>query len=89
MHADVLQCCDRIWTTFCRYVTEGMFRASHRAEATPEGTPREAAHLPGTPFHAFTAAAAEPLPAGRAAQLRFPLLPTAYRFAKVIGNSTS
>jgi hypothetical protein len=60
-----------------------MFRASHRAECAPEGTLRAAGHLPGAPFHSFTAAAAEPLPPGQPGRLRFQLLPTAYRFAKV------
>ena len=67
----------------CRYVTEGTFRASHRAECSAEGTPREAAHIEGAPFHSFLAAAAQPLPAGEAARVRFQLMPTAYRFAKV------
>ena len=33
----------------CRYVTEGSFRASHRVEQSPEGQPRWASTLPGTP----------------------------------------
>jgi hypothetical protein len=66
-----------------RYVTEGVFRASHRAEADPSNDPRAAAHLPGTPFHSFTAAAAQPLAPGEAGLLRFQMMPTAYRFAKV------
>ncbi len=31
----------------CRYVTEGCFRVSHRAEKSPEGLLRAAATLPG------------------------------------------
>ena len=72
-----------------RYVTEGMFRASHRAECDPAGSPREGAHLPGAPFHSFAAAAAQPLRSGEAARLRFQLLPTAYRFAKVLVHACS
>ena len=33
----------------CRYVTEGSFRASHRAEQSPVGEPRWASTLPGLP----------------------------------------
>ncbi|CAL8463886.1 g3421 [Coccomyxa elongata] len=65
-----------------RYVTEGMFRASHRAECSAEGTPREGAHIEGAPFHSFLEAAAQPLTPGKAARMRFQLMPTAYRFAK-------
>lgn len=60
-----------------------MFRASHRAECSAEGTPREAAHMKGAPFHSFLEAAAQPLTPGEAARIRFQLMPTAYRFAKV------
>lgn len=71
----------------CRYVTEGMFRASHRAECSAEGTPRQAAHLEGAPFHSFRAADAQPLQPGTASRISFLLMPTAYRFAKVIQTS--
>ena len=71
-----------------RYCTEGMFRASNRAEVCPAGSPREAAHLPGAPFHSFMRADAQPLPPGQAVRMRFQLLPTAYRFAKVSGMSS-
>lgn len=72
-----------------RYVTEGMFRASHRAEADPSKGPRAAATLPGAPFHSFEAHSAQPLVPGEAARLRFQMLPTAYRFAKVSNQSYS
>ena len=75
-----------VHTTRNRYCTEGMFRASNRAEVDPAGSPREAAHLPGAPFHSFTRADAQPLPHGQAVRVRFQLLPTAYRFAKVIAG---
>lgn len=60
-----------------------MFRASHRAESSAEGTPREAAHIEGAPFHSFLKKDAQPLTHREAARVRFLLMPTAYRFAKV------
>ena len=39
--------------------------------------------MEGAPFHSFLKADAQPLPAGEAARVRFQLMPTAYRFAKV------
>ncbi len=58
-----------------RYVTEGVLRALHRAEAP---CPRFEQRT--WPYHPFTRAAAAPLPAGRVERLRFALLPTSWRF---------
>ena len=60
-----------------RYVTEGLLRAIHRAEAP---APR---HYRTTwPWRTFSRAAAKPMPAGEPQLLRFALLPTAWRFAR-------
>ncbi|MGE0425892.1 MAG: CocE/NonD family hydrolase [Reyranellaceae bacterium] len=60
-----------------RYVTEGLLRAIHRAEAA---APR---HYRTTwPWRSFSRAAAKPMPIGEPQLLRFALLPTAWRFAK-------
>lgn len=69
----------------CRYVTEGMFRASHRKEysSPPQGHPRARATMPGEPFHSYTRADAEAIPQGAAVLCRFQMLPTAYTFAQV------
>lgn len=66
------------------YVTEGMCRASHRAESSPPDPkdPRSRAVLPGHPFHTHMEADALPMPQGRPAQLRFAMLPTAFTFEK-------
>ncbi len=57
------------------YVTEGVFRALHRAEgALP-------ANIPETgPPHSFSRADAQHLSPGEAARVRFELLPTSYLF---------
>ncbi|KAL3161955.1 hypothetical protein ABBQ38_009037 [Trebouxia sp. C0009 RCD-2024] len=67
-----------------RYVTEGMFRASHRKEysSPPQGHPRARATMPGEPFHSYTRADAEAIPQGAAVLCRFQMLPTAYTFAQ-------
>jgi hypothetical protein len=60
-----------------RYVTEGVLRAIHRAEAA---APR---HYRTTwPWRTFTRKDARPMPPGEPQLLRFALLPTAWRFAK-------
>ena len=59
-----------------RYVTEGMLRALHRAEAEPPANQRAT-----WPWHAATRAQAAPMPTGRAVPLRVGLLPVAWRFA--------
>ena len=58
------------------YVTEGMLRALHRAEA-----PAPALEQVVGPSRGFTRAAARPLVPGEAATLRVALLPTSWRFA--------
>jgi len=60
-----------------RYVTEGLLRAIHRAEAP---APRN--YRTTWPWRSFSRAAAKPMPAGEPQLLRFALLPTAWRFAK-------
>ncbi|DBA77051.1 TPA: hypothetical protein ACH3X1_009638 [Trebouxia sp. C0004] len=66
------------------YVTEGMFRVSHRKEypAPPNGDSRAKASLPGEPFHSFSQRDAQETPAGAAVRCRFQLMPTAYCFAQ-------
>ena len=60
-----------------RYVTEGLLRAIHRAEAP---APR---HYRTTwPWRSFARGDAKPMPVGQPQLLRFALLPTAWRFAK-------
>ena len=60
-----------------RYVTEGVLRAIHRAEAP---APR---HYRTTwPWRSFARKDARPMPAGEPQLLRFALLPVAWRFAK-------
>ncbi|WP_422000573.1 CocE/NonD family hydrolase [Reyranella sp.] len=59
-----------------RYVTEGLLRAIHRAEAE---APR---HYRTTwPWRSFARKDARPMPPGEPQLLRFALLPTAWRFA--------
>jgi putative CocE/NonD family hydrolase len=59
-----------------RYVTEGVLRAIHRAEAP---APR---HYRTTwPWRSYARKDARPMPAGEPQLLRFALLPTAWRFA--------
>jgi hypothetical protein len=60
-----------------RYVTEGVLRAIHRAEAPPPSYYRAT-----WPWRSFSRAAAKPMPIGEAQLLRFALLPTAWRFSK-------
>ncbi|KAL0052970.1 hypothetical protein WJX82_010541 [Trebouxia sp. C0006] len=66
------------------YVTEGMFRVSHRKEypTPPIGDLRAKASLPGEPFHSFSQKDAEETPAGAAVLCRFQMMPTAYCFAQ-------
>ena len=60
-----------------RYVTEGVLRAIHRAEAP---APR---HYKTTwPWRTFARKDARPMPMGEPQLLRFALLPVAWRFAK-------
>lgn len=59
-----------------RYVTEGLLRAIHRAEAP---APRN--YRTTWPWRSFSRAAAKPMPIGEPQLLRFALLPTAWRFA--------
>ena len=60
-----------------RYVTEGILRAIHRAEAP---APRN--YRTTWPWRSFARTAAKPMPLGEPQLLRFALLPTAWRFAK-------
>jgi putative CocE/NonD family hydrolase len=59
-----------------RYVTEGIPRALHRAEAPAPGNYRTT-----WPWRTFARADAKPMPAGEPQLLRFALLPTAWRFS--------
>jgi putative CocE/NonD family hydrolase len=60
-----------------RYVTEGVLRAIHRAEAP---APRE--YRTTWPWRSFARKDAAPMPIGEPQLLRFALLPVAWRFAK-------
>jgi uncharacterized protein len=60
-----------------RYVTEGLLRAIHRAEAP---APRN--YRTTWPWRSFARAASKPMPIDEPQLLRFALLPTAWRFAK-------
>ena len=60
-----------------RYVTEGVLRAIHRAEAP---APRN--YRTTWPWRSFARKDARPMPVGEPQLLRFALLPTAWRFAK-------
>jgi putative CocE/NonD family hydrolase len=57
-----------------RYITEGVLRALHRAEAPCPRFEQRA-----WPYHPFSRAAAAPLTKGKVERLRFALLPTAWR----------
>ena len=59
-----------------RYVTEGVLRAIHRAEAP---APRN--YRTTWPWRTFARKDAKPMPVGEPQLLRFALLPTAWRFA--------
>lgn len=59
-----------------RYVTEGLLRALHRAEAE---APRN--YRATWPWRTFARKDARPMPPGEPQLLRFALLPTAWRFA--------
>jgi len=59
-----------------RYVTEGVLRAIHRAEAQ---APRN--YRTTWPWRSYARKDARPMPAGEPQLLRFALLPTAWRFA--------
>ena len=59
-----------------RYVTEGLLRAIHRAEAPAPGNYRTT-----WPWRTFARKDAKPMPVGEPQLLRFALLPTAWRFA--------
>ena len=60
-----------------RYVTEGVLRAIHRAEAP---APRN--YKTTWPWRTFARKDAKPMPIGEPQLLRFALLPVAWRFAK-------
>jgi putative CocE/NonD family hydrolase len=60
-----------------RYVTEGVLRALHRAEAEP---PRQCRTT--WPWRTFARKDAQPMPIGEPQLLKFALLPVAWRFAK-------
>lgn len=60
-----------------RYVTEGLLRAIHRAEASAPRNYRTA-----WPWRTFARKDARPMPASEPQLLRFALLPIAWRFAK-------
>jgi putative CocE/NonD family hydrolase len=60
-----------------RYVTEGVLRAIHRAEAP---CPRE--YRTTWPYRTFARKDAKPMPIGEPQLLKFALLPVAWRFAK-------
>jgi putative CocE/NonD family hydrolase len=57
-----------------RYITEGVLRALHRAEAPCPRYERQT-----WPYHPFTRAAAAPLTKGKVERLRFALLPTSWQ----------
>ncbi|HEX9327125.1 MAG TPA: CocE/NonD family hydrolase [Reyranella sp.] len=59
-----------------RYVTEGLLRAIHRAEA-----PAPKNYRTTWPWRTFARKDARPMPVGEPQLLRFALLPTAWRFA--------
>jgi putative CocE/NonD family hydrolase len=59
-----------------RYVTEGLLRAIHRAEA-----PAPSNYRTTWPWRTFARKDAKPMPVGVPQLLRFALLPTAWRFA--------
>jgi uncharacterized protein len=59
-----------------RYVTEGVLRALHRAEA-----PAPSNYRTTWPWRTFARADARPMPPGEPQLLRFALLPTAWRFS--------
>jgi hypothetical protein len=60
-----------------RYITEGVLRAIHRAEAPPPRT-----YKATWPWRTFARKDAKPMPIGEPQLLRFALLPVAWRFAK-------
>ena len=60
-----------------RYVTEGLLRAIHRAEA-----PCPANYRTTWPWRTFARKDAKPMPAGEPQLLRFALLPVAWHFAE-------
>jgi len=60
-----------------RYVTEGVLRAIHRAEA-----PAPPNYRTTWPWRSFARKHAKPMPIGEPQLLRFALLPVAWRFAK-------
>jgi putative CocE/NonD family hydrolase len=60
-----------------RYVTEGVLRAIHRAEAP---APRN--YRTTWPWRSFARKDARPMPIGKPQQMRFALLPVAWRFAQ-------
>jgi putative CocE/NonD family hydrolase len=60
-----------------RYVTEGLLRAIHRAEAPPPANYRTT-----WPWRSFARKDAKPMPIGEPQLLKFALLPVAWRFAK-------
>ena len=60
-----------------RYVTEGVLRAIHRAEAP---CPRE--YKTSWPYRTFARKDAKPMPVGEPQLLKFALLPIAWRFAR-------
>jgi putative CocE/NonD family hydrolase len=60
-----------------RYVTEGVLRAIHRAEA-----PCPSNYRTNWPWRTFARADARPMPANEPQLLKFALLPVAWRFAK-------
>jgi putative CocE/NonD family hydrolase len=59
-----------------RYVTEGVLRAIHRAEA-----PAPRSYRTTWPWRSFARKDARPMPQGEPQLLRFALLPTAWRFS--------
>jgi putative CocE/NonD family hydrolase len=60
-----------------RYVTEGVLRAIHRAEA-----PAPRVYRTTWPWRSFARRDAEPMPVGEPQLLKFALLPVAWRFAR-------
>ena len=60
-----------------RYVTEGVLRAIHRAEAP---APRN--YRTTWPWRSYSRAAAKPMPPGEPQLLRFALLPVAWKFSQ-------
>ena len=70
--------------TLCRYITEGIFRASHRKVHVPKSSaPRHKATPVGHPQHSFNEADSQELSKGELVECHFTMLPTSYCFSPV------